>query len=193
MKNVILNSKVLKAFVLAGGLLMSTFSAQADLVLSFGETDVEVGLNDTFTLELFVETEVLADSIISWGLDLDFDNGILALNSFTPGSDFSAGFTFDGDTIGGTGNGAGAGLLGSIFGSNLLLGTFEFTAVGYGSTVASTSTTLGDIFEGFTTTNFFGPSVFNSASANISVVSAPATVGLFAIAALGLAGFRRKA
>ncbi|PKG98713.1 hypothetical protein [Paraglaciecola sp. MB-3u-78] len=193
MKNVIFNSKVLKACALAGGLLMSTFSAQADLVLSFGESDVEVGLNDTFTLELFVETEAPVDSIISWGLDLDFDNGILALNSFTLGSDFFAGFTLDGDMIGGVGNGAGAGPFGSIFGSNILLGTFEFTAVGYGLTSANTSSTFGDIFEGFTGLNPFVSSAFNSASANISVVSAPATVGLFAVTVLGLAGFRRKA
>jgi hypothetical protein len=189
MKNVILNSKVLKAFVLAGGLLMSTFSAQADLVLSFGETDVEVGLNDTFTLELFVDVTTQVDSILSWGLDLDLsDSSFLNLNSFTQGSDFlPVSSLVSNDGIGGVS------ALGPLFGSNILLGTFEFTAIGFGSTVASTSNTLGDIFEGFTTTRFFFPTVFNSASVNISVVSAPATVGLFAIAALGLAGFRRKA
>jgi hypothetical protein len=189
MKNVILNSKALKAFVLAGSLLMSTFSAQAALVLSFGETDVEVGLNDTFTLELFVNVTARVDSIISWGLDLDLlDSSFLNLNSFTPGGDFVlVPSLLSDDGIGGTS------ALGPLFGSNILLGTFEFTAIGFGSTVASTSNTLGETFEGFITTNFFGPSVFNSASANVSVVSAPATVGLFAIAALGLAGFRRKA
>jgi hypothetical protein len=186
MKNVILNSKTLKAFVLAGGLLMSAFSAQADLVLSFGESDVEVGLNDTFTLELYVDVTAPVDSILSWGLDLDLsDSSLLDLNSFTLGSDFVSLPSDDG--IGG------AALVPPLFGSNILLGTFEFTAVGYGSTVASTSNTLVDIFEGFTTTSFFGPSVFNSASANISVVSAPATVGLFGLATLALLGFRRKA
>lgn len=188
MKNVILNSKVLKAFVLAGGLMMSTFSAQADLVLSFGESDVEVGLNDTFTLDLYVDVTAPVDSIISWGLDLDLSNSsLLNLNSFTLGGDFTSfSLGVDADGIGGA-------AFGPLFGSNILLGTFEFTAVGYGSTSASTSTTLGDIFEGFTTTNLFTPTVFNSPSANISVVSAPATVGLFGIAVLGLAGLRRKA
>jgi hypothetical protein len=187
MKNVILNSKVLKAFVLAGGLMMSTFSAHADLVLSFGESDVEVNLNDTFTLELFVNVTAGVDWILAWGLDLDLSNSsLLDLNSFTLGSDFVPVFGSD-DGIGG------AAAFGPLFGSNILLGTFEFTALGYGSTSASTSNTLGDIFEGFTTTSFFTPTVFNSPSANISVVSAPATVGLFGIAVLGLAGLRRKA
>lgn len=196
MKNVILNCKVLKAFVLAGGLLMSTFSAQADLVLSFGESDVEVELNDTFTLELYVDVTAGVDSIISWSLDLDLsDSSLLTLSSFTLGSDFlSLPSTLSVDGIGG------ASALGPLFGSNILLGTFEFTAVGIGSTVASTSTSLDEGFEGFATANFFGPSVFNSASANISVTgnppveaSAPATLGLFAIALVGLVSLRRKA
>ena len=188
MKNVILNSKVLKAFVLAGGLLMSTFSAQADLVLSFGESDVEVGLNDTFTLELYVDVTAGADTILSWGLDLDLsDSSLLTLNSFTLGSDFMSIPIPSDDGIGGA-------AFVPLFGSNILLGTFEFTAIGFGSTVASTSNSLGDIFEGFTTfrdPRF--PTVFNSASANISVVSAPATVSLFAIALAGLVSLRRKA
>ena len=90
--------------------------------------------------------------------------------------------------------------MGSVFGLKILLGTFEFTAVGYGLTSASTSSTPGEIFEGYTGLNPFVPSIFNSASANISVTgnppveaSAPATLGLFAIALVGLVRLRRKA
>ncbi|MGJ8681548.1 hypothetical protein [Paraglaciecola sp.] len=186
MKNVILNSKVLKAFVVAGSLLVSTFSAHADLVLSFDQSDVEVGLNETFNLDLYVDVTTQVDSILTWGLDLDLsDSSVLNLDSFTLGGDFSSLISDDG--IGG------AAKVPGLFGSNILLGTFEFTAVGYGSTVATTSNTVGDLFEGFATTNFFGPSSFNSASANISVVSAPATITILALASLALFGFRRKA
>jgi hypothetical protein len=187
MKNVILNNKLVRSVVLASGLVMSAFSANADLVLSFSETDIEVGLNDTFSVDLYATPDAMVDSILSWGLDIDFDNGIVAFDGFTLGSDFTGlMFGTDADGIGGVGT------LGPVFSSNVLLGSFQFTAVGYGSTSVDTSNTFGDLFEGFTTLNFFG-SEFNSASTDISVVSAPATLGLFAVAILGFAGFRRKA
>lgn len=192
MKNVIFNNKVIKAFALASGLLMSAFSAQADLVLSFSESDIEVELNDTFTLDLYVDVTAGVDSILAWGLDLDLSNSILSLNSFTLGGDFMA--------IGGSDDGiSGASPTGPLFGSNILLGSFEFTAIATGDTVASTSNN-DPLFEGFSTTNFFTGTVFNSAMANISVTgspvvaaSAPATLGVFAIALFGLVGLRRKA
>ena len=155
-----------------------------------GASDIEVELNDTFTLGLYVDVTAPADSILSWGLDLDLsDSSLLNLNSFMLGSNFMSVPSDDG--IGGA-------AFGPLFGSNILLGTFEFTAVDFGSTVASTSNSLGDIFEGFTTTNFFGPSVFNSASANIRVVSAvstvpePSTLAIFALGIMGLASRRFK-
>jgi hypothetical protein len=168
---------------------MSTFSAQADLVLSFSESDVEVGLNDTFTLDLYVTQGAPVDALLAWGLDVNFDNGILALNSFTLGSDFSSVLNpfADGDGI------SGASASGPLFSlSSILLGSFEFTAIGYGTTSLFTSNTIGDLFEGFTTLNQAG-STFNSAASNISVVSAPATLGLFTIALAGLVSLRRKA
>lgn len=191
MKSVLLNNKFVRSIVLASTLTLSAFSANADLVLSFSETDIEVGLNDTFSVDLYATPDALVDSIRSWGLDLAFDNGVIALNSFTLGNDFSAFMPspfIDNDGIGGF-SGAPMG----TFSPQILLGTFEFTAVGYGSTTVDTSHTVGDLFEGFTGVNPFVPTAFNSASANISVVSAPTTLGLFAIAILGFAGFRRKA
>lgn len=191
MKNVILNNKLVRSVVFASSLVLSAFSANADLLLSFSETDVEVGLNDTFSVELYAAPDAGVDSILSWGLDIAFDNGVIALNGFTLGSDFTsfvANPFIDTDGIGGT-----AALL-PVFAPQILLGTFQFTAVGYGSTAMDTSYTIGDFFEGFTGLNQFAPTVFNSASANISVVSAstPGTIGLFSLAMLALAGIRRK-
>lgn len=197
MKNVILNSKVLKAITLTAGLFMGSFSAQADLVLSFDKDDIEVKLNETFTVNLYVDTKTPVDSILGWGLDAVFDNGVLALNSFTLGRDFMPGSSVDGDSLTGV-----AAIPTGVFGANILLGSFMFTAIDLGTTSLNTAHTVGDIFEGFTTTNFFNPALFNSAMANISVIadnsgtvsaSAPATISLFAIAGLALFGFRRKA
>lgn len=195
MKNI--NSKLVRSLLLVSSLLVSSFSANADLMLSFSESDVDVKLNESFSIDVYVNTQTPSDSILSWGLDAVFNNGILSLDSFNVGSEFLQGFSADGDNFAGTST-----LPSGIFGSNILLGTLNFTAIGLGSTTLNTANTLGDLFEGFTTTNFFTPSAFNSAIANIEVTtdtsgtvsaSAPATISLFAIAGLALFGFRRKA
>jgi hypothetical protein len=189
MKNVILNNKLVRSVVLASSLVFSAFSANAGLILDFSENDIEVGLNDTFVVNLYATPDAFVDSILSWGLDINFDNGIIALNSFTLGADFDE-FPLnpfiDADGIGG------AAALFPVFAPQILLGTFEFTAVGYGSTSLFTSFDFDPFgFEGFTTLDSLG-SQFNSAAANISVVSAPATVGLFSLAFLAIAGMRRR-
>ncbi len=81
----------------------------------FGACDIEVELNDTFTLGIYVDETAPADSILSWSLDLDLsDSSLLDLNSFTLGLDFlSFGFPTGGDGIGGV-------AFGPLFGSNIL-------------------------------------------------------------------------
>ena len=192
MKNLITNNKIFRSLTLASLLLMSAFSAQAALILSFSEPGVEVQVNDTFILDLYVNVTAPVDSILAWGLDLDLSNSsLLNLNSFTLGTDFMTILGLD-DGIGG------ASPTGPLFGSNILLGSFEFTALAVGDTVASTSNN-DPLSEGFFTTRFFTPTEFNSASANISVadssavaVPEPATLGFFIIGALALFGLRRK-
>lgn len=194
MKNLITNNKIFRSLTLATLLLMSAFSAQAGLILSFSEPDVEVQVNDTFTLDLYVNVTAQVDSILAWGLDLDLSNSsLLNLNSFTLGTDFITIGGLD-DDIGG----ASPFPAPAVFGSNILLGSFEFTALAVGDTIASTSNN-DPLSEGFFTTRFFTPTVFNSASANISIadssavaVPEPATLGFFIIGALALFGLRRK-
>ena len=197
MKKIILNTKFVRSLTLASALLCSVFSAQASLVLSFSESDIDVKLNENFSLNLYVDTQIQANAILAWGLDAIFDNSIISLTGFTLGSAFNSSFSADGDSLAGASS-----LPTGVFGSNVLLGTFDFTAIGLGSTNFSTSNTLGDPFEGFTTTNFFSPPSFNSALASISVTSnstgpiaasTPATFGLFTLAMFGLIGLRRKA
>lgn len=184
-------------FAMICGLLFTSLNAQAGLILSFDDNDLEVSLNETFTLNLFVNTEFPADAFVSWGLDLNFDSSILALNSFTLGSDFMPfplSPLIDADGIGGSYFNPLA-LTPGIFGSNILLGTFEFTAINIGNTSAFTSATFGDFFESFTLALPFSPVQFNSASANIRVVnevSEPSTLAIFSLIGLMIFRLRRK-
>lgn len=180
MKNVIINSKMCRTLILTSSLLLGTFNTQANVILSFVGDDISVGLNDTFEIALFAETETPSDSFIRFGLDIDFNSDILNYDGFALDSNFSGpladAFYFD-PTFTSP----------SIGGSNILLGTFSFTAIDYGDT------SLKTISESFTSLLSFITISSESASANISVVSAPATLSLFAAAFLGLVGLRRKA
>jgi hypothetical protein len=181
MKNVILGKKMFRSLVLASSLILSAFSVQAGVILSFGEDDIEVGLNETFTVELYANTgSAPAGGIGSFNLDLSFNNSIINLDSFSLGGLFDAQSSFGGTYIP-------TSFLDIVaIGSDILLGTFTFTATDYGSI------SLSSISESFQ--NILVPSLDKtSASANISVVSTPATLGLFAIALVGLVRLRRKA
>ncbi|MDU0354243.1 hypothetical protein RS130_10130 [Paraglaciecola aquimarina] len=189
-----ISKKLARSFVLASALLVSAFSTQAALVLSFDQTNIAVDVSDTFTVDLYVDALTPSDAIIAWGLDAVFDNGVIALNSFSLGTSFLPGFSADSDTLAGN-----SPIPSGVFGADILLGSFEFLAVGAGTTTLSTATTSGDIFEGFTTVDFFNPAIFNSASTSITVadsgsvgVSAPATLAIFSFAAIFLMGWARK-
>jgi len=188
MKNVILGKNMFRSLVLASSLILSAFSVQAGVILSFSEDDIEVGLNETFTVELYADTGStgIADGIGNFNLDLSFDNSIIELKGFSVGGLFGAQSSFGGTFT-------------PIFsippfpptlvalGSDILLGTFTFKATNYGTT------SLRSISESFNNL-LIGPlETDTSASANISVVSTPATLGLFAIALAGLVRLRRKA
>jgi hypothetical protein len=181
MKNVILDKNMFRSLVLASSLILSAFSVQAGVILSFGEDDIEVGLNETFTVELYADTgsSATAGGILSFELDLKFDNSIINLDSFSLGGLFGAQSSFGGTYI------ATSFLDIVAVGSNILLGTFTFTATNYDSISLSS---IGESFAGL---------LFSldktSASATISVVSTPATLGLFSIALVGLVRLRRKA
>jgi hypothetical protein len=186
MKNVILGKNMFRSLVLASSLILSAFSVQAGVILSFSEDDIEVGLNETFTVELYADTgsTAPADGIGNFSLDLSFDNSIINLDGFSLGGLFGVQSSFGGTFT-------------PIFsippfpptfvalGSDILLGTFTFTATDYGTT------SLRSISESFQ--NLLFQLEQTSASANVSVVSAPAALGMFVIALAGLVRLRRKA
>lgn len=180
MKNVILKNKLIRTLVFASSVVLSTFGAQANVILSFDETDIEVGLNESFTVNLLAETEVPADWFSFFSIDTSFESSFLSLDSVVLG-----------DFVGSLGNATYTDpLLISpvVGGTNILLAAFTFTATDYGTT------SLDTISERFT--SLFSPAALitvDSASTDISVVSAPATLGLFTIALAGLVSLRRKA
>ncbi len=197
MKNVILKNKMFRSLILASGLIFSAFSAQADLILTFDGDDIEVRLNEIFTVQLFADASADADSITFFDFDIEFDSSRLAYVDFTlgslfdsGGSDFSGRFRLPPPPVQ------------SLFapfppfpsfpigavGPNILLGTFTFTALDYGQVLLNTK---DENFQGVL--GALGLEDDKSASSDISVVSAPATLGLFAIALVGLVSSRRKA
>ena len=195
MKNVIIGKNMLRSLVLIAGLVISAFNVQAGLILSFGEEDIAADLNETFTVDLYADTgsTAIADGIHSFNLDLSFDNSILNFESFSLGglfvatSSFGGAFTpiFSSPSIPAT--------LVAI-GSDILLGTFTFTAIDYGTIALST---ISESFEHILP--LISIDFEESASAKISVtdssavaVPEPATLGFFIIGALALFGLRRK-
>jgi hypothetical protein len=104
----------------------------------------DVSVSDTFSVDLIAD--IPADEAInSWGLDLAFDSSVLTLDSFTRGGIWGGGLglcSLDGDEI------CGNALVPSVSGISTL-GTFNFTAIGIGSTFLDLSVTAGDITEGF--------------------------------------------
>jgi hypothetical protein len=177
-----------RSLILASGLFISAFSAQADLIVSFGEDNIEVNLNETFTVELFANAASESDAIGSFEFNIDFDISRLEYVDFTLGSLFDSGLAD----------------LSGIFrlpslpplsplptgavGTSVLLGTLTFKASDYGPV---TLRTKNESFKNLLRTVELLDN--KSASSQISVVSTPATLGLFAIALVGLVSLRRKA
>lgn len=196
MKNVILCNKMFRSLILASGLFISAFSAQADLIVSFGEDNIEVNLNETFTVELFANAASESDAIGSFEFNIDFDISRLEYVDFTLGSLFDSGLAdlsgiFRLPTL------PPLPLLFSLplpplptgaVGTSVLLGTLTFKASDYGPV---TLRTKNESFKNLLRTVELLDN--KSASSQISVVSTPATLGLFAIALVGLVSLRRKA
>jgi hypothetical protein len=192
----IFNTQIGRVLMFVMTLSVSSFSAKADIILSFDTSASDVTVGDTLTVDLLATTQVPGDAFAGWGLDLNYDTSLLSLDSFSIGSSFTALTSSDGDDF------AGSYLdifdpFAAISGTNIVLASFTFTAIAIGNTNLLTGSTLTDLGEGFVS-GFFQEVSFANASTNISItdasaVSAPSTIGLFAVAVLGIAGFRRKA
>jgi hypothetical protein len=173
----------MKKFIAALALFVG-LSANANLIsIELGDTNIAVG--ETVTVSLLAAGFADFDT---FDFDFDFDTSVFSYDASTLLSDLSLGLLFDVNQVP-------DGMALSFFDFNLvngdfLLASFDLIAVDEGFT----NFTLSDaIFaDGPVTSLVVDTSDAVAASVSVSV-SAPATLSLFAIAILGLAGFRRKA
>ncbi|WDE06088.1 PEP-CTERM sorting domain-containing protein [Thalassomonas viridans] len=173
---------------------LSTFSANASLMLSFDLDNNDLAQGDAFSVELLAstDTDISSEVISAWGLDLNFDSNILSLDSLLVGPAFMP-VNNDGDGLGGLvpfGQDA-------LSGANILLATLNFTAIGSGTTDLFTSSTFGDFNEGFYN-SFFQPVGYSDATTSITVsggseVPEPGALLLMLLATAALVTFRKKA
>ena len=179
MKNVILNNKLVRSVVLASSLLMSAFSAQSSVILSFSESDVNVDLNDSFSLSLYADTQVPVDGFLGFMMDAGFDSSVLSFDGFNLSSNFVAGAPIT--PISGVYVDP---LMASpvIFGSDILLGTLEFTAISSGSTTIETITESFQSILQNVVISTVGTFTDVTVNAPVVGVSTPATISIFGLA-----------
>lgn len=159
-------------------LMLTASAAQATIVVTFDPSTTDVSVGDTFTVDVLANAD-LVDAFLAFdiGFNLDADITTLGSDFFAPGGPFFdvAGFvdSFPFPPL-------------PISGADILLATLTFTA-----------TSAGDLMLNLDGGSFSALSFieFESRALNITVseVSAPATLGLFTIALVGLLSLRRKA
>ena len=171
----------MKKFIAALALFVG-LSANANIIsIELGDTNIAVG--ETVTVSLLATG---FEDFDTFDFNFDFDTSVFSYDASTLLSDLSLGLVFEVNQVP-------DGMALSFFDFNIvngdfLLASFDLIAVDEGLT----NFTLSDaIFaDGPVTSLVVDTSDAVVASAS---VSAPATLSLFAIAILGLAGFRRKA
>ena len=157
---------------------INVMPAQAEILLNFNPTDIEVPVGSTFSVDLLAEI-LEEDAILGWGLDLVYDNTQISWTSLSIGSDWNQA-SGDGDGFGGV-------VFPSIWGNNILLATLDFDcdAVGF------STLDLTDFEEGFLLpSGSFAD--WRYTAANITQTPGPATFLLFGTGLAGLAAARRR-
>ena len=148
------------------------------LVVRFDPADKEVGLGETFTVDIVAD---ITDAILGWGLDLTIvDTAVVAINanpSIGPLWDGTA--TPDGDGL------VGLSFPGSVVGNDILLATLSFSAIGVGDTDLLASVSGGDLTEGFAL-DPTGFAEITYEAGHVTVTPEPATVILLGLGGLGI-------
>ena len=174
---------------------LASNSSHALIMLSFDPSPANVSVNDVFSVDLIADIPA-NEAVNSWGLDLAFDNSVLSLDSFTKAPIWSGGLglcSFDGDEI------CGSAMVPSVTGISTL-GTFNFTAVGMGSTLLELSVTAGDTSEGFYLSVIGIPIGtwdwdYTAGEVNVGPAASVPEPAIFILMAVGIAGLsfaRRK-
>jgi len=140
----------------------ASFSSNANLILSLDPVS-DVDVSDSFVVNLFATTQAPGDAFIAWNLDFSFDTNLLSLDSLTISPAFSA---FANPLSGQVPANIPFPPL-PVSGINVLLASFNFTALASGNTSLSISAPLG-LNSGFA--NMFGlPIQYNLTSTDVTV------------------------
>lgn len=161
-------------------LILSTSVAKADIIVTFDPSTTNVSVGETFTIGVLATTEnALTDGFIGFDIGFDFEDTLVNMDSALASAGFLPAIAFN-DVAGFSA------IPVPVSGIDVLLATLTFTANSVGD--LTLDLTAASRFSGL------GFVDFSSTALDISVskVSAPATLGLFAIAGLWLLRVRRQ-
>lgn len=170
--------------------LIAALTLLLSLQANAGVISIELN-NDYVNVGDVVEVTVLATEFNAFdtlNVDIEFDTSLFSVDELSLGGDL---FTADPFATFFSGQVFGAAFTFLSFdlfaGGDFTIATFDLTAIAAGGTEFLLTNILANDFA-------FGPIDAVAADQNVSVkVSAPATLGLFVLALMGLCGLRRQA
>lgn len=151
--------------------------ALAAVVVSFTQPSSPVLVGEHFTVSLVAD---IADPVLGFGLDVSFDPTVIRLASIViadpPWTAFS---DFDGDALA-------AITITPLEGSDIVLATLSFDAIGSGISGLSAGVTPGDLLEGFPLAPPASPGDYAEVTFVDSRVTVVPTPGSWVLTGLGL-------